>query len=184
METVSKRYKIRFTERLLGGTPMNKATFTKYIVGDQEIPDDEESTVRDEEQILTGFHQDDEGIFLMDYMIKGFLKEAGNIIKDIVKIKALRSKIDNYVFIAPRRIYIASAAAGILERPLRAMTMQGPRVTIARSEYIEPTTVEFEIKLLQNKEITFEIIDKLLEYGKLKGLGQWRNGGYGVFQVI
>ncbi len=62
------------------------------------------------------------------------------------------------------------------------MTMQGPRVTLVRSDYIDAGT-EFTamIRIIQNKEVTDTVIRELLEYGQLRGLGQFRNGSYGQF---
>ena len=66
--------------------------------------------------------------------------------------------------------------------------MQGERVALAKSELIElPWRVRIDIVLLDNagtaksKELTFDIIEEALNYGAYKGLGQWRNGGYGQF---
>ena len=119
-------------------------------------------------------------------MIKGFLKNAGNVLKDEIKIKAFRSKIDDFVFIKPRRIYLGQENPdGIVERPLRAMTMQGPRVTLARSDYVtEGKELDFEILLLPHKEVSVDTIKTLLKHGELMGLGQFRNGGYGRFEVV
>ena len=76
--------------------------------------------------------------------------------------------------------------------PLRAQTMQGPRVTLAASEQIDdPWTIEFTVKLIGNPgtrtsaPITWEAIETALDYGSICGaLGQWRNGGYGRFTWI
>ena len=119
-------------------------------------------------------------------MIKGFLKNSGNVQKEIMKVKALRSKLDDVCFVFPRRISLGQATPdGMIERPLRAMTMQGPRVTLARSDYVSAGKVlDFEIGLMPHKEITWALIDSLLEYGQVMGLGQFRNGGYGRFEVV
>ena len=102
------------------------------------------------------------------------------------KLRGIRGKIDKYVFISPRRIYLGKREPdGYVERPLRAMTMQGPRVSLARSDYVkEGLEIEFEIELIKNKEITWDIIEMLLSYGKYCGLGQFRNGSYGRFEVL
>lgn len=189
MKTI--KYKITLTEPMLGTIPKNKEVFSTYIatkVADKEGIDyaSEVETVEDlKEKGYTGFHSDEQGIFIFDYMIKGFLKNAGNTLKDIQKVKALSSKIDNFVFIFPRKIHVGKTQPdGILERPLRAMTMQGPRVTLAKSDYIDAgVSFDIELKLLSHKEVSEKIIDELFEYGQLKGLGQFRNGSYGRFVV-
>lgn len=183
------KVKIKLTTEMLGTVTKDPEVYKTYIESKkpETVTEDEYLTVEKiEEKGWTGFHQDEGGMFIYEYMVKGFLKAAGNVLKDIIKIKALRSKIDDYVFIKPRKIYLGqSKADGVIERPLRCMTMQGPRVTLARSDYIKAgKEIEFEIILIPHKEIKEETILTLLKHGELMGLGQFRNGGYGRFEVI
>ena len=186
----SKTYEIELVTEMLGTVAKDPDVYKTYIESKKPEAlngEDEYLTVEKvEEKGWTGFHKDESGLFIFEYMIKGFLKHAGNILKEVAKIKALRSKIDDYVFIQPRRIYLGQDKPdGFIERPLRAMTMQGPRVTLARSDYIGAgKKIVFQITLLPHKEISWEVIDKLLAYGELAGLGQFRNGGYGRFVVL
>jgi len=186
----TKPYKIELTTRMLGTVTKDPEVYRTYIESkkpEDKNGEDEYLTVEKvEEKGWTGFHIDENGLFIYEYMIKGFLKNAGNVLKAAKKVAALKSKIDNFVFIAPRRIYLGQKEPdGMVERPLRAMTMKGPRVTLARSDYIKAgKMIEFEITLLQHKEVTWKLLDSLLEYGQLMGLGQFRNGGYGRFKVI
>jgi hypothetical protein len=195
------KVKLCLTEPLLGTVPKSESVYADYLAGkavkrkehEATIPveeaialaEEELATVGDEEKKgWTGFHSDDDGLFVFDYQIKGFFKEAGSMIKDFdeVKVKNLKSKIDNYVYVMPRRIRLGAAEPLPLERPLRAMTMQGPRVSLMRSDQISAGAVlEFELRVLPQKEITGELIEQLLEVGEYKGLGQWRNGSYGRF---
>ncbi len=184
-----KIFIIELLTEMLGTVTKDPEVYRTYIESKkpESIDEKEYLTVEKvEEKGWTGFHKDENGLFIFDYLCKGFLKHAGNVLKDSLKIKALRSKIDDYVFISPRRIYLGQDIPdGILERPLRAMTAQGPRVTLARSDYISAgKQLTFEITLLPHKEITWEVIDTLLAYGELQGLGQWRNSGCGKFKVL
>lgn len=190
-----EKYKvsIELQEPVLGTVPKNKEVYASYIAtraqklenGAEEI-----ATVQEvEEKGWTGFHQDETGIFVYDYYIRGFLKNAANVLKEQTGIKNSRSKIDNLVFVFPRRNYwsrdgkILKSADGVIERPLRAQTMQGPRVTLARSDYLsEGSSLEFEIRVIQGKEkIDKGFLESILDYGQLCGLGQFRNGSYGRF---
>lgn len=188
MET--KTYRIELTTRMLGTVTKDPEVYKTYIESkkpEEKNGEDEYLTVEKvEEKGWTGFHRDDNGLFIYEYMIKGFLKNAGNVLKVVQKIAALKSKIDNFVFIAPRRISLGQIEPdGMIERPLRAMTARGPRVTLARSDYINAgKVIEFDITLLPHKEVKWKVLDSLLEYGQLMGLGQFRNGGYGRFKVL
>lgn len=189
METTNLKIKVILLTPMLGTVPKNKEIYTAFVASKNPdgIDNAEVETVEDiEEKGWTGFHSDENGLFIYEYMVKGMLKNAGNVLKDIQKIKALRSKIDNYVFIKPRRIYLDKKVPdGILERPLRAQTMQGPRVTLTRSDYVNAgTEFEFEVLLIPHKEVTEQLIMTLFEYGQLMGFGQFRNGGYGRFEII
>jgi hypothetical protein len=187
MET--KKVTIRLITEMLGTVPKDRELYASYIESKRPAGDDVEAdTVPEnlEEKGWTGFHTDENGLFVYDYFIKGFFKNAGNVLKDSLKTKALRSKLSDFFFVSPRKIYLGKQKPdGMLERPLRAQTAQGPRVSLARSDYMAAgTEITFDIKLLGHKEISVETIKTLLAYGELQGLGQFRNGGYGRFEVV
>ena len=192
--------KVRLTlkEIILGTVPKNKDVYAAYIASKAPKPEDvtkeEVETVQEvEEKGWTGFHQDDTGIFIYDYVIRGFLKAAGYALsaQEGMKVTAYKTKIDNVVIPRPRRIYfhdsegkVMTAVDGVVERPLRAMTAQGPRVTLARSDYLAPGSyLEFEILHLKNKDIRPQTIADWFGFGECSGLGQFRSGGYGRFGV-
>jgi len=194
METVKQDYKIQFLTKMLGTVPKNKEVYTTYIAtkGPEVNGDEEIKTVEEiEEKGWTGFHQDEKGLFIYSYMILGFLKNALQVLmenKTVKKVPAYKKWMDSMVFINPRRLYFnKDQPDGMIERPLRAMTAQGPRITVTRSDYIgEGQEIKFEVEVFRNsKGIDHELIEKLLEYGKYQGLGQWRGSGrYGQFEVI
>jgi len=188
MLTREYRLDLVLTEDLLGSVPKNKETYTDYVktkAPDMDAIADEDAMVPDAlaEKGWTTFYTDNQGRpCLMDYQIKGFLKESGNTLKEQLDFKALRSHIDNEVFVFPRVIVLADKVAGALERPLRAMTMQGPRVTVVKSDFIEAgTEIGVNLRVLANSKINYHVLEEILTYGSLKGLGQWRNGSYGRF---
>ncbi len=203
-------------ERLLGSSPPDRDIYLRYIAGftpegeaigkrgagsmDQAneelaslpgaeaLPDDIEDASK-----VTVFPRDPEGrLHMWDYQLKGFLKEAGNILKADLKVPALRDKLDNYVYIYPRRILLCRPDGTaitepdlLLRRTLRAFTMQGPRVSMPVSECIlDPIRLDFELALLAHDKLDDGILGALLQYGEQKGLGQWRNASNGRFRVV
>jgi hypothetical protein len=189
IKKIIKKVEIEFINPMLGTVPKDPEIYKTFIETKKpETEKDEEHTSVEkiEEKGWTGFHKDDKGYFIYNYMIKGFLKNAANNLKEQLGKKALKSKINNFVFIEPRKIYFGKKEVdGVLERPLRAQTAQGPRVTLARSDYMnEETRIKFNIIILDHPEIKESLIDTLLEYGKLMGLGQFRNGEYGSFKLV
>ena len=186
---LEKVYRIELIEDLLGTVAKDKKLYETYMESKkpETVTDKESASVEDiEEKGWTGFHKDENGLFLYDYLIKGFIKHAGNVLKDIVKVKNLRSKITDYVFVAPRKIHLGQFDPdGVFERPLRAQTPQGERVCLARSDYVKAgVQFDFKVIIIPHKEISIATIDKLMEYGQFMGLGQFRNGSFGRFKVI
>jgi hypothetical protein len=60
--------------------------------------------------------------------------------------------------------------------------MQGPRTFVARSEELPiGTQVKFYFEVMGGSPIDKDVLSTLLEYGRLHGLGQWRNGSHGRF---
>lgn len=104
--------------------------------------------------------------------------------------------VDSCIFITPRRIYLQDPsgknyleAKEHKERPLRAETMQGDRIALARSEMLpEGSKLKLTITLLESSNakskfsaLKEEVLKEALNYGAMKGLGQWRSAGYGAF---
>ena len=66
------------------------------------------------------------------------------------------------------------------ERILRANTPIGERTSIAKSESVpEGSTIEFSFVFFDPK--LEDMMRECLDYGKFRGLGQWRNSGKGRF---
>jgi len=185
---------ITFTTPILGTVPKDKEIYAMYVLEkareiDEKIAETELETVKEvEEKGWTGFHEDEHGLFIYSYMVKGFLKAACESLMatgDVTKITAYKKWFDKVVFVEPRNLYFGLFAPdGVEERPLRAMTAQGPRVTVARSDKInEGRSLKFKIVLLKNdKKITEEVLRACLDYGAYVGIGQWRgSGGFGQF---
>ena len=210
----SVRIRIKLIEDLLGTVPLNPEVYAAHIVTktrkeiakaslspelkkqyeerlDKGGVEEKETVPEAEEKGHTGFHQDDDGLFLYDYLIRGFLKAAASAIKDKVnrgKTKKIipwahKAMVDELIFVSPRRIHLGKTEPdGLLERPLRAETAQGPRVALARSDYISAgLEFDFEIHVIDDIKVPKKLLIMLLKYGKEKGLGQFRNGSYGRF---
>ena len=138
----------------------------------------------------TIFPKDENGVpFLWDYQIKGFFKDACQMIKKIpgsksYEMKAYKKEIDGLIFVEPRRIPIIipeGGAIGDCQRPLRASTPMGERIALANSETVPAgSKIRFKVICLVKKH-QYTVLE-WLNYGKLRGLGQWRNSGAGRFE--
>jgi len=184
---------LQLTEPILGTVPKDRELYTSYVAGktpisDEELADELETLAEIEEKGWTGFHMRDGGPVVMDYVVKGFLKDACSMLRRVSgtkssKVMAYRKIIDGLVFASPREIRIHlpdGVLMGVLERPLRAQTAQGERVTLARSDTCPVgSRIGFTLTVLGG--VSEALLREWFEYGELRGLGQWRNGGYGTF---
>jgi hypothetical protein len=195
VQVLEDRYKltITFDGPILGSQPGRDTPASDYL-RDRLAADHPEVDVEDELESLpdelkkgtTGFHRDEYGCPLMyNYHIKGMLKEAANSLNGLGGIKAMRSKVADTVYVEPRRVVIQGTEMEPLERPLRAITMQGPRTSLARSEQIaEGAVVEFTIVCQQTPKFApgEKLLRALLDKGARLGLMQWRGSSvYGSF---
>ena len=98
------------------------------------------------------------------------------------EVKAFRKIIDGLVFVRPRKIILeVKGELFRLERPLRAQTAQGERVALARSDAAPAgSRIVFDVEMLGG--ISEVVLAEWFDYGVHRGLGQWRNGGYGQFE--
>ena len=187
---------LTLTEELLGtvaGDPEVAETFITNKARTPEQRQEEADTLplaKDElERMTSRFHRDAYGFpFIYDYQIKGFFKDACNSLRRAddtlsAKIKAYKKEIDGLIFISPRQISLTlpqGTDLSICQRPLRAQTAQGERVALARSEACPVgTRLKFTVTLMSKK--LEDAIVEWLEYGRFRGLGQWRNSGKGRF---
>lgn len=192
---------VTFTEPLLASSPSDPKVYDQFIASRQRKEDedrgDEVATLPAAEQERVGasvFHRDDSGLFLFDYHLRGFFKDSAEAVIGRAELSAYKSKINKWLFVSPRRIRLLSANGaaalapdGDLQRPLRAMTMQGPRVSVKRSEKLDAGArfiAQIEVLPLGEKELSEERLRKCLDYGAYAGLGEWRNGSFGRFEYI
>ena len=186
--------KLTFTESLLGTSPADEEIYTRFIGGKAPdaatLPEEVAALGSDAvvERGTTVFPRDEDGKpFLYDYQIKGFFKDACGMLTRVKStksssLKAYKKIIDGLIFVEPRHIPIqTNGEIGECQRPLRAPTPQGERVALANSEEIPAgSTIEFEITMLDEKAHK-DIVLEWLDYGRLRGIGQWRNSGKGRF---
>lgn len=198
METMHVR--LTFIDEILGTASSDPEIHRSYIASKGPdaltLEEELETLTVDEvtEKGMTIFSKDENGNpVLWNYQIRGFFKSACSALRTIQgtkssKLKAYKKQIDLRIFVfadeqnrAERKIPIkVSGEIGSCQRPLRAQTMQGERVTLANSESIPAgSSVEFDILLMEPKDR--EMVEEWLDYGSLNGIGQWRNSGKGAF---
>lgn len=189
-----KTLKIRITttEEMLGTASADPELHTTYIASkapDAPSLEEEVAAVGVEEvaeKAMTVFPRVDGRPIMWDYQMKGFFKDTCGVLRKVTgnessKIKAYKKEIDGLIFVSPRAIPIKfKGEVGNCQRPLRAQTAQGERIAIASSESI-PAGAVLEFEVLCMVDAHEKLVKEWLEYGKYRGLGQWRNSGKGRF---
>ena len=162
------------------------------------------------ERGTTVFPRDEDGKpFLYDYQIKGFFKDSCGFpspcgdklqsskgatghetgkkkkaVNESGKLTAYKKVIDGLIFVQPRKIVLELPEGKditICQRPLRAQTAQGERVALSSSEEV-PAGTSCELTVLLLDENHEKVVREWLDYGSLRGIGQWRNSGKGAFE--
>ena len=186
------KVRLTFLEPVLGTWPSNENIARDFIAS--KAPD--ASTIEDEiaalgadavaEKGKTVFPRTDGQPILYDYQIKGFFKDACGMLarvkaKKSSALKAYKKIIDGLIFVEPRMIPIeVNGEIGECQRPLRAQTAQGERVSLANSEEIPAgSTIQFGVTLADPAHEA--LLMEWLDNGFFRGLGQWRNSGKGRF---
>lgn len=194
------KVRLKFTDPILGTKPADPEIHRRFVASkapDHKTMEEEVAMVgADEvtERSMTVFARMQDGTpCVHDYQIRGYLKEA---CKNMYKVKGSktskdksnyfhRAKVDNFIFVDPRDIPLwmpidLDLAETDCQRPLRASTPQGERIALAHSEEApEGTYLECTITCLNDEDMEF--VREWLDYGRLKGFGQWRNSGKGRF---
>lgn len=189
-ETMTVR--LTFVDEVLGTTPSDPELHERFVAS--KAPD---AATREEEIAAEGVddyldrsmtifpHDSEDRPIFYDYQIRGFMKSAAAACREIdgcvtKGLRAYKKEIDRWVFVEPREIPIETGDVGVCQRPLRAQTAQGERVSLVSSERILPgATITFTVRCLKPDDM--DMVREWLDYGSLCGLGQWRNSGKGRF---
>lgn len=200
------KVRLTFTEPTLATSPGNKELLEEFIA--KKAPNSEKAAEElaaapaDEqtEKASTVFPRDTEGyLHCWDYNVRGMLKEKIAMLIETGDLDRLskwsyKKAVDLFVHANPRRLYFTKDGSkikqpdGTLQRPLRATTMQGDRICLARSEYLSPgTQLEFEVECHlaePEKKKTTAVVDvdtvkECLDLLQFVGFSQWRGGGFG-----
>lgn len=200
MKTI--KVKLTFLEPVLGSSPNNEEIYTEFI--GSKAPDapslaEEVEALGDDvvaEKGTTVFPRDDDGTpIFWNYQIEGFFKGTAGFLRSVPgtlssKVKAYKKNIDGRIFVegeisennkTGRKIPIKDAfPMDLFQRPLRASTPQGERVSLACSERIPAgASCVFSITCLVDDDM--EMVKEWLDFGRRNGLGQFRNSGHGRF---
>lgn len=161
---------VTFTEGILGTATADPEIYSRFI--GSKSPDaatlPEEVAALGEDAIIergtTVFPKDEDGTpFLWDYQIKGFFKDACGMLA---------------------RLSGKDPATGKKRKAVNEsgkLTAQGERTALSSSEEC-PAGTTCEMTILCLDDAHEKAVREWLDYGALRGIGQWRNSSKGRFK--
>ena len=189
LEFDTYKVEVELTSPMLGTTPKNPEIYKNFIESKKPA-----TTTESESDLIeiaegkgwTGFQKDDTGLFLYDYMMKGFLKGAANAVRENQSLNAVRKHVVDFINIEPRRIYFTpniTEPHGTIEQAITGWTPTGKITALQRCDVInEGAKFTCTLKVLKNKVVDENILKDLLSYGEWQGLLKFRQGGFGKFK--
>lgn len=206
MKTEKLTVKIKFISPCLAMCSGNKSIMEEFIASKAPTAEAAKEEIEsidvdaNVEKTSTVFPRDNGKIFVWDYQWRGYLKSALKTLiesKDApsgVSVWTAAKAVDKFLFVDQRRIFFTregkqlESPDGTEQRPLRATTLRGDRICLARSERVdEGAEMQFTLTWIVGKEksklavFDRELVEQMLSVGELQGFGQWNGGGWGKF---
>lgn len=143
--------------------------------------------------------------FLYNYQMRGLFKDACGLLaraknnESMAIYKGYKKVIDGNIFVFPRHIafqvpeeytdefgdvqktYDKDGRLNILQRPIRISGPTGERTAINSSEFI-PAGSRCKLRIGMTNKCWRDAVEEWLNYGLVRGIGQWRNSSSGLFR--
>lgn len=142
--------------------------------------------------------------FLYNYQFRGLMKDACGLLSraknnESADMKAYKKVIDGNIFVFPRHIAFTvpdqfiddvgyeqtsrtpDGRLNINQRQLRISGPTGERTAISSSEFI-PAGSKCKLRIGLTSKMWIPAVKEWLNYGQVRGIGQWRNSGSGLFR--
>jgi hypothetical protein len=166
-----------------------------------------EVTEEKEARSWVTFKRDENGhLYLEGRCLKAALKEAGNIVKDIVPnggkqvgkykgkqygVSNLKSKVADRCFVVENKVFfqdrdgnrVTEDATHREERPIHVMTPQGPRSSIKRTDILYDVSLTFTVRRLATEDVPEDTLLACIAYIQQLGVGSDRSQGRGTGRV-
>lgn len=206
------RVEIRLLGKMLAGKPRRldiaEAMIKARGLGDTlktEVVEDpverEAMATEAADESICEFHRRDgrPGIWLPANNVKAMLKENWSVLGYGMKMRGSKGALAEGVFVYSKAapgpgetmedldwIFLGDAPDGIDEGVVHAVTMQGPRSSLKRNEYVSGKTLTFFVNIAVNvkDKLDDEAFAKVLFHAGNHGLGAGRSQGNGKFEIL
>jgi len=159
-----------------------QARFSEDAQKSLKIKSGTKAKIEDEDSWKNLIYKDKDGIYIPSKQIRESLVNGGKGIKK-KPYGSFKEIVQSYFIILPEKIYIGKQKPDFINEsfPSRA---DGQRVRLLHPAFKEGLEISFELKIT-NDEIDESTIKLILEKaGYEKGIGAWRAGGHGRFELI
>ena len=161
---------------------------TEQVAGDVGADDakDKDTAQAEEDFAWLGFRRDDEhGLWVRGSDMKAHIKDCANILKGLLDIKALRSKVADRIYVVEEALWFNQMDPdGHIEHPVHVMTRMGKRSALKRNDYILRPEISFTLRVLDDDVIDEDLLRAVFEYGGTHGFGAERGLGYGRYELV
>jgi len=182
-ESLWKRYRISFTiDRLVGGIPASPRAMEAWLDKNEVTGPDREEQLEQLSHSVIFWRDPDGNPAYEGRCLKAALKEAANVLKQLLKKTAYRSKLAERVFVEEKFAPITSPIQSE-SRPISVMTARGPRTSLKNYEFVENQSLTFHLAVLNDDVFHEDELRTLLEYMQQNGLGADRSQGAGTFTL-
>ena len=163
-------------------TPYLQARFSEDAQASLKIKAGTKAKVEDDDSWKDLLYKDKEGIYIPAKQIRESLVNGGKAIKK-KPYGSFKGVVQSYFIIKPEKIYIGKQEPDEINESYPARK-DGMRVRKLQPEFNPGLTIEFEL-LSSNDDIDESTIKLVFEKAGLEnGVGAWRAGGYGRYELV
>lgn len=183
---------IRTTSPIAGSVPVNPEIMKRWLdtikglpenVKKMELEEREKYAEEVEQANWNSFRRDEKGFYLPSFVIRGILKQAGDLTDSPYKVKR-RARL---IRVLPERLYFPRDPDRTVEVTGHVMGFRGERDIISRFDVYDPP-IDFTFELWVSrygKQLSRDELEQLLVMGGVScGIGAARQLDYGRFEVV
>ena len=195
---------IQMREWICGGLPKNPdviASWVKMKTGaDDELTEKQtkEAVEALQEEYTQAcwntFPRDEKGLYVWSRQVKALFRESMTMLGFAVKKRGSKQIMQHGLEIKgpehAQRVYLGvDEPTGYVDKTIHVVTPQGPRNALVRVDYVEASTLKFEVWVFhtepqEKRHLGEKEVVEMLTFAQENGLGADRSQGHGKFDVV
>jgi len=159
-----------------------QARFSEEAQKSLKVKAGTKAKVEDDDSWKKLIYQDKKGCYIPSVQIMGALIGGGRAIKK-KPYGSFKEIVQSYFLVSPEKIYFGKKEHDFINESYPARK-DGQRVRLLHPAFNAGTEFNFEL-LITSDDVDEKTIELILEKAGLeKGIGAWRSGGYGRFEIV